>query len=477
MRRSAIEYRPVGDYARYMLSARTDRTLASILRSPALAVVGAYLLRMLLFWFSHHNEDLVNPKYVTVGMENNLVALSLAMGRGFSGPYPGYDEFTAAIAPIYPFLSAIGYKIFRLDIFAGVIFCQTMNSAFSAATCWPIHGVGKKVFGEKVGLASAWLWVFFPYAVLYPLEWTWDQSLSALMLASIVWATFGLRDSTSALHWSAYGILWGFAAMVNPTTCVLLPFLLGWIAFRRWRSAQPSAALITRTAFLFVLTLLPWTIRNYYAIEGLVFVKSNFGLEFWLGNNPAVKEVATPELHPMTNYMERVQLILIGEPDYNHLKKNQAMAFIRSHPRIFLKNTFDRVADTWAATYDSRVDPWILRLHLSKADVWFCSAFSILSFAGIILAVRENFLNSLPLALCLILFPIPYYITHTALRYRHPIDPIMTIFTVYAISQLFSLLKRRTALGRTDGTFRTPASATGAACCVTDRLARSPLQR
>jgi Dolichyl-phosphate-mannose-protein mannosyltransferase len=463
-----------------MVSARTARincTLASILRSPALAVVAAYLLRMLLFWLSHHNEDFAHPKYETVGMENGLVALSLATGKGFFGPYPGYEAITAVIAPVYPFLSAIGYKIFHLDSFAGVIFCQTMNSAFSAATCWPIHAVGRKVFGEKVGLASAWLWVVLPYAVLYPLEWTWDQSLAALMLALIMWATFGLRDSASTLRWSAYGLLWGFTALVNPTTCILLPFLLGWLAFQRWRSGLPSAALVMRTVFLFVLTLLPWTIRNYYAVNGFVFVKSNFGLEFWLGNNPAVKEVVSPGLHPISSYTERVQLILSGEPHYNQLKQKQAMAFIRSHPRIFLKNLFDRILDNWAATYDSKVDPWIPMLHLSKVDVWFCSAFSVLSFAGLILALRANFLDSLPLAMSLLLFPIPYYITHTGLRYRHPIDPFMTIFTIYALFRLFSALQTRVALDERHGASRTAPSLVTGAAGVTDRLARSALQR
>src|ERR1700757_3563470 len=108
-------------------SERTKSTVASVLYSPSLAVVAAYLLRMLLFWLSHHHEDFSHPKYETVGMENNLVALSLATGKGFFGPYPGYEAITAIIAPVYPFLSAIGYRLFHLDAFACVIFCQTMN--------------------------------------------------------------------------------------------------------------------------------------------------------------------------------------------------------------------------------------------------------------------------------------------------------------------------------------------------------------
>jgi 4-amino-4-deoxy-L-arabinose transferase-like glycosyltransferase len=433
-----------------MFSVRTDRTLASVLRSPALAVVAAYGLRMTLLWFSHQNEDPIHPRFETAGLESNLVALSLATGKGFFAPFPGYEAVTAMIAPIYPLLSAIGYKLFHLDPFAAVLFCQAMNSAFSAATCWPIHAIGKKVFGESVGLASAWLWVFLPYAVLLPLEWTWDQSLAALMLALIVCATLNLRDSASSLDWSGYGLLWGFAALVNPTLCIMLPFLLGWLVIRRWQSVQPSAGLVMRTVFMFILTLLPWTIRNYYALDGLVFVKSNFGLAFWLGNNPAVKEVYSPELHPMSNSTERIQLILSGEPKYGQMKQREAIAFIRAHPRVFLKNSFDRFVDNWAVTYDSRVDLWIVTLHLSRADVWLCSVFSAISLAGMILGLRANLLDSLPLALCILFLPIPYYISTTTLRYRHPIDPFMSIFTMYAVVRLCSALQGRVALDKSE---------------------------
>src|SRR5260370_41496566 len=132
--------------------------------------------------------------------------MAVGRGKGFVGPFPGDGAITAVIAPVYPLLSAIGYKLFHLDGFGAVLFSQTMNSAFSAATCWPIHGVGKTLFGERVGLASAWFWVFLPYAVLFPLEWTWDQTLAALMLALIVWATFTLRESASSLRWGRCGL-------------------------------------------------------------------------------------------------------------------------------------------------------------------------------------------------------------------------------------------------------------------------------
>lgn len=396
-------------------------------------------LRIALLWLTHHGEDRSNPAFETVGLEARLVAFSLAQGKGFFGPYPGYEAFTACVAPVYPFLLAIGIKLFNLNAFGSTVFAQAMNCAFSAATCWPIFVIGKKVFGEKVGLASAWLWVFLPYAVLLPLEWVWDQSLSALLLALIVQGTFALRESESSLSWTGYGLLWAFAALTNPTLCLLLPFFLGWMIVRKGWNGWPSLALPARAIFVFALALLPWTIRNYYAIDGLVFVKSNFGMELWLGNNPDVKKIYTSELNPMNNLPQRISLILSGEPNYNRAKQRQAIAYIESHPRTFLKNASDRVADIWSATYDSTVEPWIYNLHLGRADVWFCTAFSALALAGMILALRADWQDSLLLAMCLLLFPVPYYLTRSSLRFRHPIDPFLTIFAAYAIARLLAV--------------------------------------
>jgi hypothetical protein len=425
----------------------SDNRIASILKSPALAVVAAFGLRVTLLWLSHHHENPTNPRFETMGLESSLIAASIAAGRGFFGPYPDYQATTAALAPVYPFLGAIGYKLFHLDSFAATIFLQFINCIFSAATCWPIHAIGKKLFSAKVGLGSAWLWVFFPYSVLLSLEWTWDQSVSALMLALIVLATLVIGDSvsSSSLQWSGYGLLWGFTALVNPTPCIVLPFFLVWLAIRRRQAGATSLKLVATSTFMFVLALLPWTIRNYYAVDGLVFVKSNFGLELWLGNNPAVNEIYSPDLHPGKDKRQLLELVMDGEPNYNRQKQREAIAFIKAQPRLFLKHTLVRIGDTWTASYDSQLDPWIYTLGLRRADIWFCSIFSLFSLAGMIIALRSRFWESIPLALCVVLIPIPYYITHTSMRYRHPIDPFLTIFAVCAIAQILSAFRRSDA--------------------------------
>lgn len=403
-------------------------------------VVAAFVVRVFFCLWSHHAQNGTHPDLQIVGQEAGRVAWSLASGKGFSNPFQGYEAATGWLAPVYPALWSLGMRIFNPQLSEGGIYlCQMMNSAFSAFTCWPIYWLGKKVFNAKIGLAASWAWVFLPLAILYPVEWTWDQSLSALMLSLLVCATYKLQEATAdSFLWSGYGCLWGFAALVNPTLCVLLPFFLFWIVLSRRGSASPTLRPVLRLVFLFVLSIIPWTARNYFQLDGLVFVKSNFGLELWLGNNPSVPadDVYAAQLNPMNNRNQLLQLALSGEPGYMHARQRAAVAFIRSNPGTFVKLVGRRVLDTWAATKDSHIDKWIVILHLSKATIIFCAGFSIFSGVGILFALRHDLVQALPIFICVILFPVPYYITHTSLRYRHPIDPFLTILAVYAMARI-----------------------------------------
>src|SRR5262249_21721418 len=154
------------------------------------------------------------------------------------------------------------------------------------------------------------------------------------------------------LPWTGYGLFWAFAALTNPALCVLLPFFVFWLARQRRKNGLPSRQLVERTALFFLLALLPWTIRNYRAMNAFVPVKSNFGLELWLGNNPAVKHIGSRELHPGSSPVALIPLLKNGEIKYNRLKGKEAMEFIRANPGAFLRLTFERVLDTWTSWYE-----------------------------------------------------------------------------------------------------------------------------
>jgi len=426
-------------------SARED-FLQAALQSPATALAAALLLRLgFLYWAHQFGGD-----FFPVGQEAGNIAWALALGRGFSAPLSGMQGPTAWVAPVYPALLALGFKLLSMNPYHVVIFGQVLNSIFSALTCWPIYLTARKLFSPRVALASSWAWALLPTAILFPLEWIWDQSLSALLLSALICATLYLsvepldspeplargigaaREVPRGLIWAAYGIGWAFALLTNPAMGLLLPVFLAWLAWQNHKRGAAWAGPVGIALLTCVLGIAPWTARNYAAFGQLVPVKSNFGLEFWLGNNPDVKIIWSWWRSPASDAAESAELHRSGEIPYMREKQSEAVQFIEAHPGTFVDSSFDRFVDTWTALWDQRADPWVNALHAGALYVTFCSILSLLAFLGLLLARRGDALQTFPLSAAMLLFPMTYYITHSAVRYRHPIDPVMTILAVYA---------------------------------------------
>ena len=218
-----------------MIPERFQDRIAAALQSPALAVIAAFTLRISLLWLIHRDRDAHQFLFFPTSHETWNVGLSMALGNGFSSPLAGMHGPTAWVAPAYPWLIALALKFSHQDTYAATILCLFLNCLLSALTCWPIYGIAKKIGSHEIALASCWLWVFLPTAIIFPLEWLWDPSFSAFFLALLIYWTLELPDVSSMLPWVGYGLLWGIAVLMNPAIGILFPFLLVWLVQHRWR--------------------------------------------------------------------------------------------------------------------------------------------------------------------------------------------------------------------------------------------------
>jgi hypothetical protein len=98
--------------------------------------------------------------------------------------------------------------------------------------------------------------------------------------------------------------------------------------------------------------------------------------------------------------------------------------------------------DTWTGLGDVPSDRWVSALRAGTAYIWITSALSLLSLAGLYLMWLSIGWEAMPIWIAPILFPMTYYLTHSILRYRHPIDPVLTVVTVYAIARARSFVSR-----------------------------------
>ncbi len=426
-----------------MPPARSKTGVDGLLHSPALAVLVAFGLRMSLLWWIHRDRDAHVYLFFPTSYENWNVAWSMVLGDGFSGAILGAHGPTAVVAPLYPWLIALSLKISHLDDYRAKVLCLSVNCLAAALTCWPIYGIGKKIGNHKIGLASSWLWVFLPTAIMFPLEWLWDTSFSAFFVALLIYWTLSLPAVRSAPIWIGYGGVWSITVLTNPAVGILFPFFLLWLALRRRGNHMPWIPQTAATVLFLLLGLAPWTIRNYSAFGKFVPVRSSFGLDLWLGNNPSVKSNWSPGRHPVGDPGEMQQLLQLGEVRYMQLKQHEAVEFIEANPGIFARSALDRFVDTWTGLGDLASDRWLMALRVGRPYVWVMSAFSLLAVGGLYLIWEKFGWEAAPIWMASVLFPMTYYVTHSSLRHRHPIDPVLTVFAVYALAQVRSLALRR----------------------------------
>lgn len=375
--------------------------------------------------------------------ETTDIAASIAAGRGFASPFPlAHTGATAWVCPLFPYLLAGIFRIWGTFTQNSLLAIQILNCLFASLTIFPIYAAAKRTFGSAAALFSAWLWVFLPFAWWTPIQDIWDTSLTAFLLAAIFWATLVIRYRRGLFSWLAYGALWAVGALVNAAVLSLLPFFFAWLLWQRRDSfslARPSAALL-----LFFFLLLPWTIRNHRVLGKWILLRSNFGVELWLGNNPAAGDPNSFALHPLWNASEAAEFQRAGEINYAAAKQRAALAYIRTHPAETVRTIAARVGSNWFAVTDRVNAQW----STSPAYVrtLFLANFFMVLFAalGLIVGPHDIRAETLPYWIVVLIFPLPYYLTHTLVRYRFPSEPMVTILAAYGASQLWSWITGRT---------------------------------
>jgi hypothetical protein len=416
--------------------------LRRLIAYPLFITVFAFVARMCVLIYAWHATPLPVRSFLPYGYELGSVARSIASGRGYSSPLRLVTTGpTVWFTPIYPYLVAGIFKIWGIYSDASKLVIITLNCAFAALTILPIYGSARRTFGEGVAVGASWAWVFLPTALFFPITWIWDTAMAALFLALIFWATLAMRDAKSVSAWAGYGALWVTGVLVNPSLLSLLPFLAGWAIWQARRDSKPWTKFAAATMLVFVLGLIPWTVRNYLVFGKVIVLRSNFGLELWLGNNPNVPDTWAAWMHPNDNMAEALKYKSMGEIAYMAEKQHEAFAFMRTHPADTMNFMYRRFVENWLAISDSPTDFWASTPLYIKVFFILNVLLSLSTFIGVMFAYRFRHPQAFPYAMVPLIFPIIFYITHSSLRYRFPMDPIMMILSTYGIVNLIRLLR------------------------------------
>jgi 4-amino-4-deoxy-L-arabinose transferase-like glycosyltransferase len=407
-------------------------------------ILGVALAVRLLFLYDYVRQ---NPHHalgvIPFLFESGDIAVSLATGHGFSSPFRVATGPTAWMTPVYPLLLAGIFRIFGVYTFRSYLAAALFNISCVTLACVPLYYAARRIGGRALAASATWLWAMFPNAILLTFESMWEACLSALLAATILWATLALTGSRRLRDWCAYGLLWGLALMTNPVLASLLPLLLGWLAWRAWRERRPRPLResLARPALALVLATLccvPWTIRNYRVFHSFVPWSSVLGLQLWQGNNPQARPIWLAHLHPINDQAERAAYMRMGEIAYMKQKFHLAVAYMITHPRRELVLISRRFLAIWSGG-----TPYPFRDFLATHSPWFryVLLFNLLAAlaaaAAIVVLFRRRSEYAFPLAVFPLVFPWAYYLTLAYPRYRFPIDPVVILLAAIALLTLF----------------------------------------
>ncbi len=419
------------------------KLLRAAMASLWLIIVVALILRIGFLWQYQHNHPRQAVSVLPFLFESGNIAHSLAIGNGFCSPFRVDTGPTAWLPPVYPLLLAGIMRIFGSYTFHSYIAAALLNIFFSTLTCVPIFFAGKRISGLGVAAGAAWLWAIFPNAILIPVESMWDASLAAFLTATILWATVALAESRRMRDWCAYGLLWGVTLMTNAALLALLPFLIGWLAYRAQKEQRPWLAQIAFSIAIIILCCAPWIIRNDEVFHSFIPLRSGLGVQLWLGNNDGTQDIFRAERHPIYDAREREKYTQMGEVAYMHEKQSEGIRYMLSHPTREAHLISRRIISFWSGG-----TPSPLKDFLNVDSTWFRFVLLLNVMAtfgallGIITLIRRRSPFWFPAAIFPLIFPWAYYLSLVLPRYRLPIDPVVMLLAAVAFEGLFQLRKR-----------------------------------
>ena len=379
------------------------------------------------------------------GYEMGSIARSIVSGHGFANPFWVPTGPTAVITPVFPYLLAGIFAVFGVQTTSAALVALGLNSVFSALTCVPIFYIAKRTLDDRSAKWAAWSWAFFPYAIHFSADSMWCHSFGALLVTLLFWLTLELGESDRKVLWAGFGLLAAVTSLTQPVALSVMPFLLGWAAWRLRREGKQWAAAVATAILALGATIAPWMIRNYETFHRPVFIKDDFWLEVSVGNLGNAEHWWSSDVQPSGSAENLQEFQRLGELGYMEQKRDEILRYIRSNPGVFVGRCVRRIVFMWTGFWSFRMD-YLKQEPLDPLNIILCAPVTILALIGLRGLLRKQRDIALLYLLLPLIFPVSYYVTHPDFAYRQPIDPVVVILACTGVFSLVEAYHKRHAL-------------------------------
>jgi tetratricopeptide (TPR) repeat protein len=391
---------------------------------------------------------------------------SIPLFFNLAGDGRTYDEWAQRIAagdwlgtgvfyqaPLYPYVLGVLQSVVGHDLWL----VRLVQITLGAGSCALLFLAGRNLFSYQAGVAAALLLAGYAPAIFF--DGLIEKSILDLFLLSLL-----LVLVTRAMErprwpqWLAIGAVLALLGLSRENALVLAAVVPVWIGFY---FSQESGHTRLRWAAIFfaglLLVLAPVGLRNLTVGGEFKLTTSQFGPNFFIGNNPAAdgtygsvaKNIGEPQLEGIdaARLAERAlgQKLTMGEVSDYWLAKS--WSYIRSQPLAWLR----LLAAKWLLVWNRREiedsdDFYIYQQWSSLLSLlgWM-SHFGLLApLAAVGLwLTREQWRRLSLLYAMIVSLAFSVAIFYVFGRYRFPLVPLLALFAGAAVIQLGSFYKGR----------------------------------
>lgn len=289
---------------------------------------------------------------------------------------------------------------------------------------------------RNAGLLAGLIAALLPVRSQVQIDGDWEASYVTIALIALTVLTIALWEKrTLTLRNAAlYGLVWGVSLLFSGALLTLFfVFLAAGIYWFRGSELRRYISFAAVELIVAALCIAPWAIRNEHSLGYPILTRSNPGLELRVSNNDDAasdqganfRRGVFSKYHPYFNIAEAKRVRDIGEVAYNREELEKAEQWIRAHPRRFLDLCVGRFKDFWFYPARSASNWHYPKASLAKVAILYGT--SILGFGGLIYIWRKKRIPTAVLMLILIVYPLPYYVTHVGMRSEYPIHWILIL--------------------------------------------------
>ncbi len=397
------------------------------------------------------------------------------LATGVYGREPGVPD--AAIPPLYSYVLAGVYAVFG----RGYLQVGGFHILLDALSILLLFQVGKHLFrhGEAVGALAGLFYALYPYLIFQNLTLI-DTPLFMTLLHGFVLAVVLLRerqrlDGGAWMLAALAGVALGLATLTRPVLPLLALFIAIWFLFRL--NLRQTVARLAPVALIALLWLTPWIVRNEQVYHAFVPMSLTAGTNLFQGNNAQVVPYMQAGYDPQ--WIGPPEGAISADPNSPAADRQRyelALDYLRQHPADIPQLLWTKFLAHWSIDVFPRKNPvegQLPRLDyqgnviagtdttggvelggLPPGDAvgvyaeplfdqigrivhrFYFGGLLLLALIGIGLSARQwrevSLLWAVQINMTLV-----YVLFHPSTRYRVPSDPLLFLFSAYALVWLW----------------------------------------